>query len=228
MKLSPRQTRWLGRCLALQIRVMGRTWRVRKQGFPSPEPQQGCIEALHHGHMLFYITLYRFCPSVTMISEHRDGRLIADVVRRLGGTVAMGSSTRGGARALLDMLKNHKNLPWVVTPDGPRGPRGSVKEGVIKMAADSNRAIRPHGFAVTPAKVLRSWDEFTIPYPFARVVEYVGDPLHVPPKVDRQARGEFAKDLERRLADANQQAELILARWLQRPGSQEDPAAAQQ
>jgi lysophospholipid acyltransferase (LPLAT)-like uncharacterized protein len=197
--------------------VLGKTWRLRKQGFPSPGPEPQFIDAFYHGQMVFFLSIYRDQSCVSMISEHRDGQIIADVVERFGGDVARGSSTRGGARAYLNMLKNHRDVGWIVTPDGPRGPRGSVHEGVIKMASDADRLIRPHGFAVAAAKRLNSWDEFTIPFPFARIVEFVGDPIHVPPKVDRKTRRELAKELERRLADANTQAESALAKWLRRP-----------
>ena len=155
--------------------VLGKTWRIRKQGFPSAKSGKQYIEALEHGHMLFYLNVYRGQRAVTMVSEHRDGEMIADVVERFGGVAARGSSTRGGARAYLNMLKNYAENGWVITPDGPRGPKGSVQEGIIKMAADSNRSIRPHGFAASSAKRFRSWDEFTVPYPFSKVVQFVGE-----------------------------------------------------
>ncbi|MCA8958234.1 MAG: lysophospholipid acyltransferase family protein [Planctomycetes bacterium] len=217
MRLSPRQQKWVIPPLTLFLRSLGKTWRVRKQGFPCPGPEPQFIDAFNHGHMALFISIYRDTRGVAMISEHRDGQIIAEVVRRFGGTAARGSTTRGGARAFLNMIKNYGHLGWIVTPDGPRGPRGSVQEGIIKMAAEAGRAIRPHGYAVATAKRLRSWDEFTIPYPFTRVVEFVGDPLHVPPQLDRPTRRELAKDLERRLAEASAQAERALSAWLRRP-----------
>jgi hypothetical protein len=167
--------------------------------------------------MLHFIYLYRYQTCVSMVSEHRDGELIAEVVQHLGGLVARGSSTRGGARAYLEMLKRYQGHGWVVTPDGPRGPRGSVHEGIIKLASDSGRAIRPHGYASAFTKRLGSWDAFTIPLPFSRIVEYVGEPLRVPAKVDRATRKELARELERRLVVANQQASVALAHWQHGP-----------
>src|SRR5690606_6235876 len=131
MKLSARQIRWLARPLALFVRVLGRSWRVRTHGFPQVRPQPEYIESFWHGDMLHFIYLYRYQTCVSMVSEHRDGELIAEVVQHLGGLVARGSSTRGGARAYLEMLKRYQGHGWVVTPDGPRGPRGSVHEGII-------------------------------------------------------------------------------------------------
>jgi len=217
MKLSVRQTKWVARCLALFIRVLGRTWRIRKQGFPCPAPDKQFVEAFLHGHMVPYTFVYRDTNQAVMVSEHRDGEIIAEIAARLGGKIARGSSTRGGARAYLTMLKTYRDSGWVMTPDGPRGPIGSVQEGIIKLASDAGRAIRPHGIAVSSAKRLNSWDELVIPYPFCRVVEFVGDPIHVPPKIDRAQRKEFARELERRLGEANREAELALAKWLRRP-----------
>ena len=56
--------------------------------------------------------------------------------------------------------------PWVVTPDGPKGPRGSVKDGLVRMAGAASRQIRPVAGAVSRAKVFASWDRFTLPLPF--------------------------------------------------------------
>jgi lysophospholipid acyltransferase (LPLAT)-like uncharacterized protein len=217
MKLSARQTRWIAGPLALFIRALGRTWRIRKQGFPSPGPDSQFIEAFLHGHMVPYTFIYRDEDQAVIVSDHRDGQIIANIAERMGAKLARGSSTRGGVRAYLMMLKTYRDTGWVVTPDGPRGPIGSVQEGIIKLASDAGRAIRPHGIAVASAKRLKSWDEFIIPYPFTRVVEFVGDPIHVPAKIDRAQRKEFAKELERRLSEANHEAEVALSKWLQRP-----------
>lgn len=217
MKLSPRQVSWIAGPLTLLLRALGRSWRLHKQGSPAPHPDPQFIEAFCHGDMLFFALIHRDHHCVTMISEHRDGELLAQVVEKLGGSVSRGSSTRGGARAYLNMMKNHKDTGWIVTPDGPRGPRGSVQAGVIQMAADARRAIRPHAYAAAGAKKLSTWDSFRIPYPFTRIVEFTGDPIHVPPDIDREGRAELAKELERRLAEASQRAEQALDRWLQRP-----------
>jgi lysophospholipid acyltransferase (LPLAT)-like uncharacterized protein len=217
MKLSPRIQGWLVGPLALFLRVLGKTWRVREHGFPCPAPESQCIDAIYHGDILYFMWIYRDTNCATMVSEHRDGEMIAGVVERFGGHATRGSSTRGGARAYLEMLKSHKDKGMVVTPDGPRGPRGVVQEGIIKMASDSGRSIRPHGYAARTVKQFKSWDEFKMPYPFTRVVDFVGDPLHVPPRIDRATRQELARELELRLEEAKRQAEIALARWIRRP-----------
>ena len=61
------------------------------------------------------------------------------------------------------------DVPWVVTPDGPKGPRGSVKPGLIRLAAESGRSVQPLAAACSRAVTFSSWDRFTLPWPFARV-----------------------------------------------------------
>ncbi len=172
------------------------------------------VFAFLHGDMLIPAMLYRSTPAAIMISRHGDGELIAQVVVRLGKHVPVrGSSTRGGARAYLELLRGKAELPWAITPDGPRGPRGCVHEGAVQLAAESGRAIVAAGFAVAAGKSLRSWDRFVIPYPFTRIVGYLEEPLTVPHDVDRRQRQACAAELERRLGHAHEAAAQALAGW---------------
>jgi lysophospholipid acyltransferase (LPLAT)-like uncharacterized protein len=194
------------------VRTLGRTWRLRDEGSPlvSGEPNL-CV--FLHGHILLAAFLNRDQGGVTMVSEHRDGEVIAQVVRRLGYTTARGSSTRGGAKAFRQMVQGSEDRPWGITPDGPRGPSGKVHPGVIQLSAESCRPIWPLGYAVSRGRRLSSWDRFVIPYPFSRIVQHVGRPLIVPPDIDRKRREELAKELEGRMEEANQEAERSLAKW---------------
>jgi lysophospholipid acyltransferase (LPLAT)-like uncharacterized protein len=96
--------------------------------------------------------------------------------------------------------------PWAITPDGPRGPRGSVQEGVILLASRSARPIVPLGFAASRGKRLSSWDRFLIPLPFSRIVCHHGEAMRIPPHAGRDELARYARELERRLADANARA----------------------
>ena len=111
------------------------------------------------------------------------------------------------------MVNGNGNRPWGITPDGPRGPRGIVHPGVIHLAAESGRLIRPIGYAVSRGRELSSWDRFVIPYPFSRIAEHIGYPLAVPRDTDRKRRAELAKELEVRMEEANLEAERSLANW---------------
>jgi hypothetical protein len=189
---------------------LGITWRVRITGDFVVGPR---IYALPHGSLLLPAFRLRTTGAVIMISRHRDGELIAQAIERVGFRTVRGSSTRGGGAASLDFLRNHRDRPWVVTPDGPKGPRGSVKEGLIRLAAESRRVIQPMVGAAAPAKRFASWDRFTLPLPFARVVVHFAAPLAVPPDITPANCQALARELEQRIAAAERVAEQQLAAW---------------
>ena len=144
MKITPRRAAWLGIAGATVIRALGATWRVRMHGCVPDVSDPGHLVAFLHGDMLVPATYYRRTPAAVLISRHGDGELIAQILRRLGRhRPVRGSSTRGGARAVLEFLRRHADVGWAVTPDGPRGPRGRVHDGVIMLAAGSGRPVLP-------------------------------------------------------------------------------------
>jgi lysophospholipid acyltransferase (LPLAT)-like uncharacterized protein len=198
---------WLS---AMFIRVLALTWRVRVAGQIDVGPN---IYALLHGNLLLPAFQLRSCRGVVLISRHRDGELIAQAIKHLGYQTVRGSSTRGAASAVREMRREHETQPWVVTPDGPKGPRGSVKEGLIRLAQESGRAIHPLVGAAAPAKRFASWDRFTLPWPFARVVVYFGAPMPVPADLDDAGRAAMAHQLEQRLLDSEKEAETALRNW---------------
>lgn len=212
MKITKRRARWFGRIGAWFIRLLGCTWRERRTGVTLPLPQDPhFLFAFLHGDMLLPAYLYKPIPAAILISQHGDGEVIAQVIQRLNKLPVRGSSTRGGARAVLQMMQQYGHMPWAITPDGPKGPRGHVHEGVITMASVAGRPIYPVGFAVSRGKRLRSWDRFVIPAPFCRVGHHIGAPLHVPPDLTVEQRRDLARELGRRLEEAGREAGAALA-----------------
>lgn len=208
--MTSRKDRWIGLFGAALIRLLGCTWRVRVTGDVVVGPR---IYALLHGNLLLPAFRLRRSRALVMISRHRDGERIAQAVTRLGFATVRGSSTRGGGAAIRQLLETGGERPWVVTPDGPKGPRGSVKEGLIALAAATGRPIQPLVGAARPAVTFRSWDRFQLPWPFARVVIHFGPPMPVPAKLAAAARAGYAKELELRLQEAEKSAQEELANW---------------
>ena len=133
-----------------------------------------------------------------LISQHRDGQLIARTVGHFGIKTAAGSSTRGGAGALRTMVKALKQGDYVgVTPDGPRGPRMRASEGIVSVARLSGAPVIPAAFGVNRGPTLSSWDSFLVAWPFARGVIVWGDPIYV----DREAKGEALETVRRQVED---------------------------
>lgn len=115
-----------------------------------------------------------------LISQHRDGQLIANTVAHFGIDTIPGSSTRGGAQALRGMLKCLKAGDCIgMTPDGPRGPRMRASEGIVNVARLASVPIVPSTFGVSRGKVLGTWDRFLVAWPFSKGVAVWGDPIWV-------------------------------------------------
>jgi len=125
-----------------------------------------------------------------VVSEARDGQYLADFATSLGYRALYGSSTRGGARALLAAVRELRAGRSVAfTPDGPRGPRRELKPGVIAAAQRGNAIVIPVHAESDLAWRLHSWDRFMIPRPFARVRVTYGIPFEVDPGDDGFAKG---------------------------------------
>jgi hypothetical protein len=120
-----------------------------------------------------------------LISRSRDGEIITRVTARLGFGAVRGSTSRGGGQAAAEMCERARaGYDLAITPDGPRGPRGSVAPGVARVAARGDLAIVPVGVASRPAWKARSWDRFLVPPPFARVWVVFGRAVHLPDDAD--------------------------------------------
>ena len=126
-----------------------------------------------------------------LVSKHRDGRFIGDVVRRFGVTVVHGSSSKNGlardvsekggaasVRVLLGVLDAGEHI--LITPDGPRGPPRRAAPGVAQIAGLSGVPILPIGAQTRRRRLLPTWDAMVVPLPFGRGVIVCGPPITVP------------------------------------------------
>ncbi len=117
-----------------------------------------------------------------MISQSRDGELIAGVANRTGWHTARGSSSKGGKEAMEEMIDHLKYYRFGAhILDGPRGPIGRVKAGIIKMAKESNAVIVPFYTYADKAWFFNSWDRFMLPKPFSNVTLMFDEPIFFDP-----------------------------------------------
>lgn len=115
-----------------------------------------------------------------LVSRHRDGRFIGDVVKRFDLVMVHASSSKGGAAGMLALMRLLRGGAFVgITPDGPRGPRREAAPGVAQLAAMSGKPVLPVAGRSSLGIPLRSWDRMVIPLPFARGVLVVGAPILV-------------------------------------------------
>lgn len=155
------------------IRLLAHTWRVTRAG-PGREQARtdgrGAVFILWHGELLPILWAYRGEGIRALISTHADGEIIARIIQGLGFRTVRGSSSRGGARALLEIVRELQAGGEVaVTTDGPRGPRRVMQPGAVMAAMRAGVPIVAFGMTVDRAWRFRSWDRFVLPKPFARV-----------------------------------------------------------
>lgn len=179
---------------SLLIRLLSLT---NKKVFHAP-PSLGdkpFIMACWHGELLMipyaYIK-YKKNPKVKLlISEHFDGNLIAKTLNFFGFDTIRGSSTRGGAKALITSIKSLKSgYDLGITPDGPKGPRHHVSDGIIVMAQKAKVKITLVEIKPDSCWQLGSWDKFVIPKPFGTIHYYISEMIDI-----SQLEFEEARDL---------------------------------
>jgi len=147
-------------------------------------PTEPFIVAFWHGELLMQPFLYRKIRGshkiTVMISEHFDGEIIARLIEFFGFESSRGSARKNGAKALLSSIrKMDDGYDVAITPDGPKGPRHSVAEGIIAIAKKKKAKIIPFNFQASSFWQFSSWDKFTIPKPFSTVTFFAGEPLDV-------------------------------------------------
>lgn len=172
---------------------------------------ENVIIAFWHGRLLMMplITVgYSGKGFKVLISRHRDGELIGRTIRFFDADAIRGSSTRGGLAGLKGLIRElRKGYDVAIAPDGPRGPRFDVQEGVILLAKMSGRPIIPVTFSASSKKILGTWDRFLIPRPFARGVFLWGDPLWIGATADDDEVEGKRILLESRLRSMTEQAD---------------------
>ena len=132
-----------------------------------------------HDQLLLIPTGYEGPGGQILISRSRDGELIARTVQHLGHHTVRGSSSRGGGSAFKQLLRlTRQPYDIGITPDGPRGPRHAMKDGVVQLARLSGRAVVPVALVSSRGLRFASWDRFLLPYPFGRLVYSYGEPLY--------------------------------------------------
>lgn len=201
---------WRSRLVLLGARallhVLGATWRFRVVNGDALRnlraTRRPFIFSLWHGQLLPLLWHHRNEGVKVLISEHRDGELVARAARSLGYGLIRGSTTHGANRALISLVRElEAGHEIAITPDGPRGPAEMFAPGALVAAQRSDTYILPVAMFAERAWKLRSWDGFTIPKPFAQITVAYGEPTKVVADNPRAAAKE-APRFERLMSDA--------------------------
>ncbi|MCJ7524886.1 MAG: lysophospholipid acyltransferase family protein [Candidatus Aminicenantes bacterium] len=135
-----------------------------------------------HRHILFVIHKFKNSGARPLISLSSDGELVAAVAEEFGMNPIRGSSSKGGARAFLQMARcvQNEKAAVLITADGPKGPARKVKEGAVQLAVKTGAYVIPISWIGSRVKVLKkSWDRFMLPLPFGRIHFAFGQPLRL-------------------------------------------------
>jgi hypothetical protein len=160
------------------------------------------VMAFWHGRILPATVFFRRRGIVVITSENFDGEWIAGIIERFGYGTARGSTSRGGRRALLQLVRDMEaGKPAGFTVDGPRGPARVAQPGAVWLAKTTGNPVLPFHLEADRYWTINSWDRTQIPKPFATVALVVGEPFVVPSEADEvqieSARGELEARLSR-------------------------------
>lgn len=208
----PHAPRWYQRLGALLIylatRTYGMTLRLRWDGrseFSFDKLDGPAIYCLWHNRLLLCMEVYHRQtrrPDIdkglaALISASKDGAFLAAILERFRVQPVRGSSSRRGPQALLELTSwAERGYTLAITPDGPRGPRYTVQEGVMSLAQLTGLPIVPFSFYAHRKIKLKSWDGFQIPLPFSRCELRLGKPILVSRDVTDAQREELRRGLE--------------------------------
>jgi len=181
----------------------------------NPMRQSRRIYLVWHEMMLFPAYAYARLGFATLISRHRDGELIAQVLDFLGGTAIRGSTSRGrdrgGAGAVRQMMRPGKHAHLCITPDGPRGPRRVISIGAIYLASRSGLPLVPSGMAFDQPWRIGSWDRMALPKPYSRARVVTGAPIQIPSDLDMAALEPWRQQVQDAMDHVQARAEALAA-----------------
>ncbi|MDA0285115.1 MAG: lysophospholipid acyltransferase family protein [Planctomycetota bacterium] len=135
-----------------------------------------------------------------MVSGHEDGSLLAEAMHFLNVKPVRGSSGKRGVKALREAISVAQDYHITITPDGPRGPRRVMKDGIVFLAAKSGRPIVPLAYRVSRFwRITGNWTDLVIPKPFSKVTAFLDRPIYVPESIGREDLARITQEIQQRL-----------------------------
>ena len=149
--------------------------------------------------------------TVILTSQHADASILAFAAKMVGMESVRGSSSKGGAEAARQMISQTKGKHFTVTPDGPRGPRREVKQGIVYIGAKTEHPIVPCAFDASRAwRVKGRWTDMLIPKPFSKLYVVTAAPIVVPKRIRKEQLNEFTAQLQQSMDTVNTTIERLV------------------
>ncbi len=228
MKLSEKALFLAAFFVSMIVRGLRCTVRCRFVGFREYRKRlknrEAVLIAFWHNQGLFMPFAYYgpWGKIRIIVSQSRDGELIASLLWWFGILSVRGSSSRGGSEALRELLKlaSEGTTSLVFTPDGPKGPIYKVKEGLAYLASRSGRPLYLLSVSYTRAKYFKSWDQFRLPFPFCRAYFTCSPPLSFPRTRNPEELEIFRRSIEQGMNRVNEIASALSHQQITLPESE--------
>lgn len=186
--------------LRIEIKNSGHVLKITNE-------KKNFITAFWHGSMMIGWFIHRNKNFSALVSQSKDGEVLAAILEKWNYHVVRGSSSTGGSEALSTMIELvHKNYSLAITPDGPVGPIHKMKAGAVVTAKKSKVPLFLAGIGIKKKFVLKSWDRFEIPKPFSKVVVLYSDPIFIDDSMDYDATNQKIVECEKLLNKLQKEA----------------------
>lgn len=205
--------RLAGWALYWLIKIIGKTIRFEIEGLENFQQIEKAgkipIYAFWHDRIFLGTYYFRDRGIIVMSSESFDSEYTARFIQRFGYGIIKGSSTRGGIRALTEMIRIMKQgYPAGFTLDGPKGPRYIAKAGACLLAKKTNNPLMPFIVEAKNFWEIKSWDKLQIPKPFSRAKVFISNPIYVSPDINDE-------DLENKRIELQNSLDELVKRGVQ-------------
>lgn len=185
-------TKFVARLVVATLKLLFATCRKEWALYPGtsgwdPNLPDRFLYAVWHDVLFFPLLMAKPHNGSALTSRHQDGAYVAETLRLLNVAPYRGSTTRGGAQALRQLLNVVEQLHVTITPDGPRGPRREMKDGIVFLASRTGLTIVPAAFTCRRGVRFKgTWTDMLLPLPFTTTYCILGEPIPVPADLTRE------------------------------------------
>ncbi len=199
-------------------------WLPGLNGY-DPDLPDRFLYCVWHDEIAFPLFMGRPYYMSALVSKHQDGSYLSESMRWLHVTPYRGSTNRGGAQAVRQLIGAAERLHITITPDGPRGPQRTMKDGIVFLASRSGQAIVPMAFGCRRGvRIKGTWTDMLLPLPFTRVYLASAQPIHVPSDLSREQLVDYTARVQQAMDDlAARLEDRIAGRTEQMPTKESPP-----
>ena len=187
------------------------TSNIKYENIDSPkkycQDKKPFILAFWHGQLMTFSYTWKINKKLNILaSSHSDGRFGASIAKyfKLNNIPISSDGNNLSLRPIFKILNSNNYI--AITPDGPRGPKEKVSEGIIKIAKISKVPIIPVGFGSSKNFCLKSWDSFLITLPFSKCRIVWGDSITIPENLEDQEIVTYKKIIEEKINECVKKA----------------------